>query len=409
MSTNIFSDIASQLDPQGVLATVVENPDVLRTTGNSLNLVLGERVKFRATLNDVSYDAYATLRSANLHRLSLIEHTTRKGHTSPLVTGILKPVKMDIDIVIDGQVMSIQEFLRNIGLSAARNNAIQNRKLAIAEATNVPVSKVELSEFDFSEIEEFIQGINTPQSFSSTLENIGLRFETGMPIFFQHFGSNIDEYNKLRDFFKEHGAENVFGKIKAEKRGNIKEAWQMPMLNERAAMLGPSVVGFEVNRADRTQSQTYLPDQGLYGQGFVDFVDAVFTNYMRVVGMRASAAAIETDNAVRAKAENWSSERRKAEDDKAKELRKLSSDWTSNWSGSQQRILVDPKDSTNVTKTNIFDPTQMDCGKITLAFGPETHSFNLWTDNRNRSLVSSTVEETFASSEDGEVTPAEWD
>lgn len=370
MSNDIFKDLAVHLDPSGVLATAVENPDALRTTGNSINLAVGQRVKFRATLKDVSYDAYATLHSAHLHRLSLIDHTTRKGHSSSLVTGIMKPVKMDIDIVIGGELISIQEFLRRLSMAQSNKTV-------------------------------------SPEEFAVTLENTGLRFDSGMPVFFQHFGCNIDEFNKLRDFFVNAGAQNVFGKIAVEKRGNIKEAYQMPMLNERAAMLGPSVVSFEVNRADRTQSQTHQPEQGLYGQGFIDFVDAVFNNYMRVVDQRKAATILAADNEARAMAENWSSDRRKAAEDQVKQLRKLSSDWTSNWSGSQRRVLVNPKDSTDVTVTDIYDPTQMDCGKISLANGPEVSSFNLWTDNRNRSLVSSTVEETFASSE-GEMTPVEW-
>lgn len=369
MSIDVFSNIANQLDPTGILSTAVDNPDVLRTTGNSINLVLGQRTKFRASIAGVSYDAYATLKSAHLHRLSLIDHETRRGKTSALVTGIMKPVQMDIDIVIEGETMSIQEVLRRISMAQAKTTV-------------------------------------SPEEFAMTLENVGLRFNTGMPIFFQHFGSDINEYRNLLEMFKAAGAENAYSRIKDPR--NIKEAWQMPEIAPRTSKIGPEVVSFEVNRADRTQSQSYLPEQGLYGQGFLDFVDAIVENYKRVVSLRTQCDILTRDNASKAIAEGWSAERRQAAEEEVKALRTLSSQWATNWSGSQQRIIVNKQDSTDVRIENIYDPTALDCGKLTLAFGPETATFNLWTDSRaSAEAVASTNDSSSTSNEPG--SPVQWD
>lgn len=369
MSNDVFSQIANQIDPSGLLSTAVDNPDLLRVTGNSINLVKGQRVKFRATIAGVSYDAYATLKSAHLHRLSLIDHKTRKGHSSPLVTGIMKPVMMDVEIVISGETMTIQEFLRRISMANATNTV-------------------------------------SPDEFNMTLENVGFRFNTGMPLFFQHFGSDIDQYNALVELFKEAGAIDAHARIKDPRQ--IREAWQMPEIAPRVSKTGPEVISFEVNRADRTQSQTYLPDQGLYGQGFIDFADAIFTNYQRVIELRTQADILSRSNTKKAVAESWTQERRAAGEAQVKQLRTLSTQWATNWSGAQQRIIVDSKDSTNVTKELIYDPTALDCGKLTLAFGPETQTFNFWTDSRNTSVVAN-AETTPQSSEDDPGTPVQWD
>lgn len=373
MSTNVFSSIAAQLDPTGVLGVAIDNPDVLRNSGNSIQLTVGQRTKFRATLGGVGYDAYATLRSARLHRLSLIDHySNRKNSSSWLVTGIMKPVKMDIEIVIGGQLMTIQEFLYSLSQQSATKST-------------------------------------TLDEFSMTLENLGMKFDAGLPLFFQQFGSNKDEFDRLVEMFKAYGAKDAFHTIKDPKR--IKEVYQMPNISQNASAPGPEILSFEVTKADRKQSQTYKPELGFYGQGFIDFADAIVSNYIRCVGLRNEADVLSRLNEEKALAENWSTERKDAEEKKVTAIRALATKWSSNWAGAQERILVNPKDSNDLryATPREFDPTQLGSGKMTVVFNNEPQSFNLWTDNRTvADAAVSVADAPSAVVPDENETPVEW-
>ena len=92
-----------------VLAT---DPASLNSNGKTTTLVKGRRVPFQATFAGISFPAYATLESAYLHRVSVIDHVSLKqnGKVSKLVTGIFKPVKMNVEVVFDGEISPFQTF-----------------------------------------------------------------------------------------------------------------------------------------------------------------------------------------------------------------------------------------------------------------------------------------------------------
>lgn len=336
MSNTILSDLIKGFDPNGSLSVVADNPDVLRVTSKTSTLMQGRRVPFRATIGDNEYSAFATLRSAHLHRITVIDHTSTrmKGRTSNLVTGIFKPVKMDIEVVVGDEIIPLTELMRYTANASASN----------------PISS---------------------EAFASVLEDLGMRFSTGMNLFWQQFGARQDGVDELIEAFIAAGAEDVHGKIKEPRR--IKKAFQMPRNGDNSDVLGPEVISMEIGRANREESLT--------NQGFLDFVDATMSNYRRVVELRKTAEALKITNAEQAIAEGWSPERKKSATDEVTELIRLSQQWSNNWTGAQQRIIVDEKDPEIQTPLAVYDPTAAPCGRFTMLVGNEEVKIDLWSNS----------------------------
>jgi hypothetical protein len=363
MSNSILENLISSYDPEGVLSVVADNPDSLRATAKTASLVQGRRVPFRASVKDTEITAYATLRSAHLHRITVIDHTSKRtGNTSPLVTGIFKPVKMDIELVIGGEVLTIQEFLR----------------LSTNATAETPA---------------------TEEQFAATLEDLGFKFSTGMNLFFQQFGARQDGIDHLLESFQRAGAVDVFGSIKDPRR--IKQAFQMPKGHDGLDLLGPEVISFDIGTSDRTQSQTE--------QGFLDFVDAITANHMRVVKLRKEASILKSSNAALSSAENWTSERKKAAAKEVTQLIRSSQQWASTWSGAQQRIEIDEKDPEMKTILDMYDPAMAPCGTFKMIVADETVSVDLWSNNTIANTSGSPVTSTVPQPAQADQQPLIWE
>lgn len=313
------------------------DPSSLNSTGKTTTLVKGRRVPFQATFAGMSFPAYATLQSAYLHRVSVIDHTSLKqgGKVSKLVTGIFKPVKMDVEVVFDGQVYTLPNLLR----------LIVNRGVA---------SDKQISE----------------ENFIATLEQLGIRFASGMNLFWQQFGSNPEGITKLVEAFKDAGAVDAMSAMKNP--GRIKECYQMPQQNE-SDVSGPEVVSFELSRANRLESMT--------GQGFLDIVDAVSENFKRIYKLRKQAAIIRKETNEKALPEGWSQDRIQKQTFDANALVRLSQQWATVWSGAQQRLVLDKKDPSIKTPQDTFDPTSAPCGRFKMIVGGNEVAIDLWTNS----------------------------
>lgn len=338
-----------------VLAT---DPGSLNNNGKTTTLTKGRRVPFTATFAGMTFPAYATLESAYLHRVSVIDHVSMKqnGKVSKLVTGIFKPVKMDVEVVFDGQIVTLPNLLRMIA----------NR--------NVPVEK-QASE----------------ESFIATLEQLGIRFVSGMNLFWQQFGSSQEGIDKLIAAFKAAGAVDAMHAMKNP--GRIKECYQMPQ-SQGTDVLGPEVVSFELSRADRTQSMT--------GTGFLDIVDAVSENFKRVVTLRKQAAIIRQEVNTKAIAEGWSQDRIAQRNQDAAALGRLSQQWATAWSGAQQRVTIDKKDPSIKRNEDTFDPTSAPCGRFKIIVAGQEVAIDLWT-NSVRANTSDSLQVTAPSKQDAAI------
>jgi len=317
-----------------VLAT---DPASLNSNGKTTTLVKGRRVPFQATFAGMSFPAYATLESAYLHRVSVIDHVSLKqnGKVSKLVTGIFKPVKMNVEVVFDGEIITLPNLLRQI----------VNRGVAADR---------QVSE----------------EQFIATLEQLGIRFASGMNLFWQQFGSNPEGITKLVDAFKAAGAVDAMGAMKNP--GRIKECYQMPQ-SQGTDITGPEIVSFELSRADRSQSMT--------NQGFLDVVDSVSENFKRIYKLRKQAAVIRQEVNSKALPEGWSQDRISQRNKDAADLVRLSQQWATVWSGAQQRILVDKKDPSVKTPQDIYDPTSAPCGRFKMIVSGQEVAVDLWTNS----------------------------
>lgn len=317
-----------------VLAT---DPGSLNSNGKTTTLSRGRRVPFTATFAGVSFPAYATLESAYLHRVSVIDHVSLKqnGKVSKLVTGIFKPVKMNVEVVFDGELVTLPNLLRMIA----------NR--------NVPEAK-QVSE----------------ENFIATLEQLGIRFASGMNLFWQQFGSNPEGIAKLVEAFKAAGAVDAMHAM--SNPGRIKECYQMPQ-RDGSDVTGPEITSFELSRADRKQSMT--------GQGFLDVVDAVSENFKRIYILRKQAAVIRQEINSKAVAEGWSQDRIQQRTQDANAFVRLSQQWATVWSGAQQRTVIDKKDPSIKTPQDVFDPTSAPCGRFKMIVSGQEVAIDLWTNS----------------------------
>lgn len=313
------------------------DPASLNSNGKTTTLVKGRRVPFQATFAGMSFPAYATLESAYLHRVSVIDHVSLKqnGKVSKLVTGIFKPVKMNVEVVFNGEVVSLPNMLRmivNRGVSADK----------------------QISE----------------EQFIATLEQLGIRFASGMNLFWQQFGSSQDGITKLVEAFKDAGAVDAIQAMKNP--GRIKECYQMPQ-SQGSDVTGPEIVSFELSRADRGQSMT--------GQGFLDVVDAVTENFKRIYKLRKTAAVIRQEVNAKALPEKWPQDRIAQRNSDATALVRLSQQWATVWSGAQQRIVLDKKDPSIKTPQDTYDPTSAPCGRFKMIVGGQEVAIDLWTNS----------------------------
>jgi len=220
-------------------AAIADTPEAFENTGRTTTLTVGRRISFKGSINGIEVPAYATLKSAKLSRLSVLEQQSNStGETYKIVTGILKPVVMDLEVVIDGQTMPIHEVLRAF----------------VNENAKKPVSE---------------------QEFLATCSRLGLKFVDGMPLFFQQFGASESGIRHAVETFMANGAVDVYPSMKNP--GRIKEAY--------AHETGVEITSFEVGTTDRLQSKT--------GQGFLNLVDASVDQFSRIVSLRKDGKTID--------------------------------------------------------------------------------------------------------------------
>lgn len=327
----------SILDSLGIdgslFAAMVNEPDILDNNSKTTMMRLDKEVQYRGSINGKAIDAFVTLREANLTRLSLLEQT-QKGTTPRqylLVTGVMQPVRFDIDLMIDGQRINFVDVLHQIAIEASGSNI-------------------------------------TRDEFLVHSAKIGVNLVGGQPLFFQQFGASYEKYSECIDVFEAAGAVSVFDKIQNNK-GRIKSAWQLKP--------GIPLTAFEVGTVDRTQSARYAHD-GI-GQGFLNLVDAQFDQFTRILGLRKSAKI------KRAEAESG-----KHPEDKVVALKnsadldmKMSNMAKSNWAGAQRRLRQKPN-ANEFEVDPIYDPVNLPCGRFTMLTANGEYEADFWTNNRNK-------------------------
>ena len=329
MSNNLLSKFG--LDAE-LFSAVADTPEVFETTGRTTTLHMGRRVPFKGSINGIEVPAYATLHEASLTRMSVIEQKSPyTGEKYKIVTGILKPVKMTIEVVVDGETMTLAELLR------ATVNATAEK----------PVDEAK---------------------FLQTAAMLGLKFDDGMPLLFQQFGASDAGIAHAFAAFKDAGAVDVLGAM--ENRGNITSAY--------AHETGVPVTSFEVGTVDRKQSRT--------GQGFLNLVDAQVDQFSRIVGLRKKASELSASIAAQT---DWSQDKIKKAEATVKVLRDMSRQWTTNWAGAQQIIQID--EGGTPVKKDQYAAVNAPCGRFTMVINGQSVAVDLWKNSARAESVSTTV------------------
>ena len=324
-----------------LFSNIAENPEMFESTGRTNTLRLDREVSFKGSINGIEVPASAVLRSAKLTRLTLLEQTSpNTGKDYFLVTGIMRPVQLDLYVTIDGQKMNLVDVL----LAAVNEKASKQI---------------------------------TRDQFLDTARKIGLNFTDGMPFFFQQFGANLEGWTKAREAFVEAGAKDVIGAMNHP--GRIKAAYQH---ND-----GVDVTAFEVGTVDRTRSRT--------GQGFLNLIDATVANFQRVVELRKEAKILK---AKVDEAKGWSQEKIDKANEHADLLSKMSRQWVANWAGAQQRIVVN--ESGKQTTENIWDPVNAPCGRFTMIVNGSAVEVDLWSNSAKANTSNTSVGASSTNDED---------
>ena len=324
-----------------LFSAVADTPEVFETTGRTTTLHLGRRIAFKGSINGIEVPAYATLEEATLSRMSVIEQKSPyTGETYKIVTGIFKPVKMSVEVVVDGETMTLPELLRSFVNANAKK----------------PVDE---------------------QAFLDTASRLGLKFVDGMPLLWQQFGASEDGIKNAFAAFKDAGAVDVLGNM--ENRGNIIAAY--------AHETGIPVTSFEIGTVDRAQSRT--------GQGFLNLVDASVDQFQRIVRLRKEAAVLKAELASQT---DWAQKKIKAAEDRLKVLGNMSRQWTTNWAGAQQIITID--ESGKQVPKDQYAAVNAPCGRFTMVIDGKSVNVDLWKNSARAESAPATNSVKSVSSDD---------
>lgn len=300
----------------------ISDPSLLEGSGTT-TFVLNKRTPYHGTINGVAIPCYVTLREAAITRMSLLEQQQILNNAPRnywLATMIMKPVKFDIEVVIDGETLTLPQLLNNFANEAAGKEIPHDEFLLLAR-------------------------------------RIGFNFDDGMPLFVQQFGASFDGFKNAVDAFKSAGAKDVINTV--TKTARIKAVY--------AHDSGVPVTSLELGTVDRTKSPR--------NQGFENLVSAQIEQFIRITGLRKEGKILQ---AAVNNSTGWSQEKIKATQEKIDELRKMSRQWVSSWSGAQKRIV---NNGGVYTPENQYDPVNAPCGRFTMVVGGNSIPVDLWTNS----------------------------
>jgi len=307
-------------------AVVTEDPDAVKSKSSVARLVKGKRVQIPGSFNGQAIPTFATLESAYWSRLTVQDHEVRRageaGRMTQTFGGAFKEVKIKVELDIDGQMMTLEDFITTLVMETAAPGTSKD---------------------------EVVKSINETGILKGIRE--------GMPLFFQQMGADVNKIGNVVDVFKAAGAVDTLHKMKNPR---FNTCWDLPVGNRNL-----EVVSFELGSANRTQSRT--------GQGFVDIVEAVTENLNRVLGQKAAISILNKQNE-----SGISQEQIKKNNAQIKNLQDIAKKYSAIWSGTSQRTQITP--AGEQVKLDIYDAANVPCGRWTVFNGKETIEMDVWSN-----------------------------
>jgi hypothetical protein len=331
---------------QDGLAAFAVSPEQFELTRNTINLRVGRSIPFKGMINGQKVNAFATLNSAKLTRLSLLRQSYTSGSMLEsgdseyyIVTGQFNPVSIDITIDNDGEIIPLHEVWRHM------TNALGNTD-------------------------------HSSDAWMANLTRLGLNYVANpFQLYFQQMGADPDKIEKTFNTFRDLGAYDDTATMAKNSQDPNR-----PQRMERCLIVDQSidVSFFELGQVNRDKVKS--------GQGFIDLVDAMSGQLNRVTKLRHDAAIIERELEVN-KDEMTAKQITKMEE-KIKSLRQQSSQFHTSWSGAQQNTQTN-KITGELEWLDRWSPTQAPCGRFDLVVDNQTINIDLWK-NANQPVKNET-------------------
>jgi|694.fasta_scaffold14252_17 hypothetical protein len=345
MNTNInFAELG--IGDFSDLGEIISNPEIFE--GGSLSttpIKIGKTTKYPVSINGRPFPGLLTVSNAKLTRLSLIEQTRADGHTYMIVTGIMKDVNFNLDLVVNGQNINIVDFMFELAKQAAGYKD--------ADRT----------------------------SFIKTLtEDLKMPLLDDMQIFFQQMGASAAAYEEFILKLNERGlvmADDT-KRVNPEQRNRIQRAYVLRDI---------PVTEFEIGTTDPNQSDMFRSTNGQAEAGFIDLADAIWRNFTRIMKLR-KLRSIKLSEIENLSAQNPANLQEMAKQLKteATHIQKQANSFAGNLGGARLRwTRSESTGEWTVDQKAVYDPTYVPCGKLTvLGTDGEEIKANFWT-NRSES------------------------
>lgn len=291
---------------------------------NTTTLILNQRVRIPASFNGKTLSAWATLRNAEWHRITVRDHEVVRAGQDPRMSQTVgfsfKNVKIDIDVQLpDGNTVSLQDFARLIA-------------------------------------GDLISGEPTQEEVDKAIADCGLNFD-GMPMFLQQMGASENGFAHAVEYFKNNGGVDDMQSVR--NNAMFHTAYALPK-----GVAGLKVLQFEMTPQDRKQSAN--------GQGFIDLVDAVMTNMLRMWELKKSLRGKNIEKELPGKSQ---ADIKKIEAE-ISELEKMVGNYGSSWSGSARQV-----DKVTKMPMNKYNALNIGCGRWVIEHNGETVDFDVWNNS----------------------------
>lgn len=337
------------------LGDVISNPEMFEGGSATTTAVkIGKTVKYPVSINGRPFPGFLTVNSAKLTRLSLLEQTRQDGYSYMIVTGIMKDVNFNLDLVVNGEKVNMIDFLFGLSKQAS----------GMTDASR----------------ERFIQSLE---------EDIKMPLAGNMQLFFQQMGASASAFEQFIVDLNERGlvVADDTSRVNREGKNRIQRAYVLRDI---------PVTEFEIGTTDPTQSQMIRSTNGAAEAGFIDLADAIWRNYVRIVKLR-KMRAIKANEIEALSAQNVPNlqELTKALNSERIHLQKQANSFAGNLGGARLRwTRSESTGEWSVDEKAVYDPNYVPCGRLTVlgADGEELKA-NFWT---NRSESSNETKPTFS-------------
>jgi len=321
-----------------------QNPEALELVRNTINLRIGKQVAFKGSINGQKVNAFATLKSANLSRLTLLRQTRKQPSTSPnqdyyIVTGAFTNVDMEILVEDSGKLIPLHDVWRQMTNAAAKTN-------------------------------------HSSEQFLAHLTRIGMNYTNGtFPVYFQQMGADPAKIEATFNMFRDLGGYDDVASMQKATRDASR-----PQRMERALKIDSPipVTFFEVSSVDRDKIEVnkHIKDENRK-QGFINFCDSLTNQFSRVTGQRHAAVILQQELD---RNDKLNDKQIKDINAQITKLRAMSSQYSQVWSGSQQ-VSRTNETTKQVEFVEQFAPTNAPCGRFDLLVDGQTINVDLWKNS----------------------------